>query len=77
MVDSNKPTAPATDVAASIREAVRSNTSRDPLIETQRGDRAAVMAFLIEMHQRRTSNSAWTPREQLLAEYVMQWADQL
>ncbi len=73
MVDSTKPT----DVADSIRRAVNEIPRHERTSDPKRDDRTAIMAFLIEMQQRRTQGAQWTAREQLVAEYIMQWADQL
>jgi hypothetical protein len=72
------PRATGPDIAEGIRKVVnqipRDAREHDIL---QRDDRTAIMALLVEMHRRRTNNGVWTSKDQLLAEYVMQWADGL
>ena len=53
-----------------VRDTERSS---DP----KRDDRTSIMALLIEIHGRRTNHTVWSPHDQLVAEYVMLWADQL
>lgn len=71
-----------TDVSDAIRKAVNDipkPTARDtaPTSDPKREDRAAIMALMIHVQQTRTNNSPWSSRDQLVAEYLMTWADQL